>query len=363
MKKLHKILFGSLTLFIVFIVAIFGDFQSFTVYPIDDLTDYEVGTYHETMDSNWTIAKFDTLNKQIVFSYQLSKDKEEPFAAFYFRDKNIDSSIVDVKNYDSFSIYLKADKAQKIPISFRFQNDSLIKLSKSYPEISVTKVVDYTTEGVYTVKLDEFEIAAWWLRYHGIEKENIDLKSITQLKYLAIGSCQALEPGASDVIVIDQVKFFNDYTKLYIGLVVFLIVVFIGLYILGTFQGSKKTIVVEQINIENQEEKSAKQVAEIKNYIGQNFSNPDLNMYRLQKEFKYNATELRKVFKVHINDSFIGYLKAVRMAEVKRLLQVDSDLSISEIAYKCGYNDIPYFNRQFKSETGQTPKEFKNSFQ
>lgn len=47
--------------------------------------------------------------------------------------------------------------------------------------------------------------------------------------------------------------------------------------------------------------------------------------------------------------------------EAKRNL-IHSDLIISEIAYKLGYEDPSYFARLFKKMTQQTPKEFRNNF-
>lgn len=361
MKKQHQILFNSLVVLAVLCVGVFANFKIFTIYPIEHLIDYEIGTYHEDLDSNWTEAQFEIVDEKIVFSYQLSADKEEPFAAFYFRDKSIDSNLIDLKDYNSFSVYLKAEKAQKIPVTLRFRNDSLIKLSKSFPEISVTTVIDYTTAGLYTVELKEFEIATWWLRYHGIEKETIDLKQLTQLKYLAIGSCMALEPGSSDVILIDQVKFYNDYSMIWMGLGLVFTSLFVFLYMLGKQKKSKKTIVVEHIEVEDKSDLAHKKVVLIKNFIGRNFSDANFSMYHVQQELKLSASEVRKIFKDDIKDSFKAYLKTVRISEVKRLLLLDSDLTISEIAYKCGFSDIPYFNRLFKKEVGSTPKDFKNS--
>jgi AraC-like DNA-binding protein len=47
------------------------------------------------------------------------------------------------------------------------------------------------------------------------------------------------------------------------------------------------------------------------------------------------------------------------ISEAKNLL-VEGEQSISEIAYRLGFENPPYFSRLFKKEVGISPKEFKN---
>lgn len=47
------------------------------------------------------------------------------------------------------------------------------------------------------------------------------------------------------------------------------------------------------------------------------------------------------------------------ISEAKNLL-ITGEYSISEIAYKLGFENPPYFSRLFKKEVGMSPKEFKN---
>jgi AraC-like DNA-binding protein len=47
------------------------------------------------------------------------------------------------------------------------------------------------------------------------------------------------------------------------------------------------------------------------------------------------------------------------ISEAKNML-VDGGLSISEIAYRLGFENPPYFSRLFKKEVGVSPKEYKN---
>jgi AraC-like DNA-binding protein len=59
--------------------------------------------------------------------------------------------------------------------------------------------------------------------------------------------------------------------------------------------------------------------------------------------------------------TFIDSLNEIRLSHVSRML-VDTSLSIAEIAFKCGFNNIANFNRTFKNKNGCTPKEFRESY-
>jgi AraC-like DNA-binding protein/mannose-6-phosphate isomerase-like protein (cupin superfamily) len=58
--------------------------------------------------------------------------------------------------------------------------------------------------------------------------------------------------------------------------------------------------------------------------------------------------------------SFIENLNSFRLGHVSRML-INTEHTISEISYKCGFNNMANFNRIFKKKNGMTPKEFRAS--
>lgn len=53
------------------------------------------------------------------------------------------------------------------------------------------------------------------------------------------------------------------------------------------------------------------------------------------------------------------YITQLRMNYAKRMLDSKQDLSISDIANKCGYDDVAYFCRIFKQTTQMTPSQYR----
>jgi len=65
-----------------------------------------------------------------------------------------------------------------------------------------------------------------------------------------------------------------------------------------------------------------------------------------------------RFFKLRTRNTFTQYLNQLRITEAQKLLQ-ETDQSISEIAFRVGFENLAYFNRSFKKICGVTPKEWR----
>jgi AraC-like DNA-binding protein len=77
-----------------------------------------------------------------------------------------------------------------------------------------------------------------------------------------------------------------------------------------------------------------------------------------------NLTEsaFYKFIKKHTKKTYTEIINEFRINHASKLL-MNTDMTIAEVCYDCGYNNISYFNRKFKSIMGLTPSEFKLSRQ
>ncbi len=98
----------------------------------------------------------------------------------------------------------------------------------------------------------------------------------------------------------------------------------------------------------------------VRDYINKHFTDPDLKMSELAKEFNLNPTYFSALFKQESGETFREYLCRVRIEQAKTLL-LNSRLKSSEIAYRTGYNDPHYFSYIFKKKTGKSPQEFRQA--
>ncbi len=69
---------------------------------------------------------------------------------------------------------------------------------------------------------------------------------------------------------------------------------------------------------------------------------------------------LRHLFLEYTNQSPIRHIINTRIENARQLL-VRPELTIDQVARKCGFRNLYYFSRLFKRETGHSPSEFRRS--
>ncbi len=92
-------------------------------------------------------------------------------------------------------------------------------------------------------------------------------------------------------------------------------------------------------------------------YILQNFQN-NISVHDLLDISNMSSTAFFTSFKKMYRMTFKRYLLNIRIGYACRLLG-ENTMSISRIAYECGFGNISNFNRQFKMIKGCSPREYK----
>ncbi len=97
---------------------------------------------------------------------------------------------------------------------------------------------------------------------------------------------------------------------------------------------------------------------------GNLISNPELpwKISQIADDLFISKSYLQKIYKSYFGKSIIEELIQFRLDKAKELL-TSSDLSVTEIAARCGYSSYNYFVRQFKDVEGVSPSEFREKSQ
>ena len=91
-------------------------------------------------------------------------------------------------------------------------------------------------------------------------------------------------------------------------------------------------------------------------YMRSNIAQP-LSLSGVGKEFGISDRSLARLFKSHLDLSFLQFLKQMRLVvAVEMILQ--TDMSLSEIAYAIGYGSLAAFSSTFYQVCGMRPSEF-----
>ncbi|WP_281232889.1 helix-turn-helix domain-containing protein [Flavobacterium gelatinilyticum] len=78
----------------------------------------------------------------------------------------------------------------------------------------------------------------------------------------------------------------------------------------------------------------------------------------LSRMISLNEFKLKKGFKICFGTTVKSYIIKLRMERAKYLFQ-NKTITVSEVAYKCGYKDVSHFSAAFKNFYGFTPQKFK----
>lgn len=96
----------------------------------------------------------------------------------------------------------------------------------------------------------------------------------------------------------------------------------------------------------------------ILNYCNKHYTEP-LSLDILSKELNAGKYHISHIFSEKLKISFPDYVNGLRINDAIRLLTADSDRSITDIAYDCGFNSTRTFNRAFVKYTGTSPREYR----
>ena len=99
-------------------------------------------------------------------------------------------------------------------------------------------------------------------------------------------------------------------------------------------------------------------IYKLKEWIKQNFSDPDLTLYKIAEGVGFPEKMVPSIFKEHLGVNISDYIEDVRINFSKSKLMHTND-SIEDIAEQSGYNSAHSFRRAFKRNTGTTPSEFR----
>jgi two-component system response regulator YesN len=103
-------------------------------------------------------------------------------------------------------------------------------------------------------------------------------------------------------------------------------------------------------------------ILNIQKYIS-NHINEAITLSSLAQIFYVTKEHLSRMFKKEVGTTVQKYITTKKIAYAKLLLRTHGAISISNIAYMCGYNDLQYFYRVFRKNTGTTPLKYRKQYQ
>jgi AraC-like DNA-binding protein len=105
---------------------------------------------------------------------------------------------------------------------------------------------------------------------------------------------------------------------------------------------------------------NSRRIEKVFEYMNAHYSRP-ITLAEVAKVANMPETSFSRFIKKRIGNTFIDSLNEIRLGHATRML-IDTTHSVTEVAYKCGFNNMSNFNRTFKKRKGCTPKEFRSNY-
>jgi len=105
---------------------------------------------------------------------------------------------------------------------------------------------------------------------------------------------------------------------------------------------------------------NSEKIKKIYNYIQANYSKK-IKVEEVAELVDLSVVSFSRLIKQRTGKTFVDFVNELRLGYATRLL-IESNKTVTEICYECGFNNISNFNRIFKKSQGRTPSDFRESY-
>jgi AraC-like DNA-binding protein len=105
---------------------------------------------------------------------------------------------------------------------------------------------------------------------------------------------------------------------------------------------------------------NSRRIEAVMAHLNKNFER-EITLSEAAKLVAMSDVAFSRFFKLRTGKTFVDTLNEIRLGHASRML-IDTTQSVSEIAYRCGFNNMSNFNRIFKKKKQCTPKELREQY-
>jgi AraC-like DNA-binding protein len=107
-------------------------------------------------------------------------------------------------------------------------------------------------------------------------------------------------------------------------------------------------------------EKESKRLCSVFDWITANFEK-EIRLGEAAQIACMNENAFSRFFSLRTRKTFSGFVQELRLQKAAKLL-VENDMTITQICYECGYNNVSNFNRQFLNHYEMNPMKYRKTF-
>jgi len=365
------------SLLILFITWTIFHHRETSLFPNASADNSAIFSYTDIADSGHSNCRTEIRDNKLLFYYTLAEGFPYPYSGMGLELAKHDSSgavqsFFDMSGYDSLRIRVHSLHGTEIRIQILTFDPSI---SRTEDALSLRFLVqDMAVERAWQTKslsLADFAIPDWWYKHNNLKPDPSN-RNIDRAKVIEFQNGPRMPLQITDTLEISEITLVGESRSLgaiLAGIALVLLAAFGFLSWLereklhsqrATQLAARREAVMgqaERLPLSSHRTEDAKRILE---YIGKHYVDAELDLETVCRETGVNRNRLSAILKEEVGTTFKGHLTDLRLAEATRAL-AETDLQVTEIAYKIGFGNVSHFNRVFKEHFQIAPVEFRRT--
>jgi AraC-like DNA-binding protein len=105
-------------------------------------------------------------------------------------------------------------------------------------------------------------------------------------------------------------------------------------------------------------EKETERMNRVYHYLLDNFKK-EIALQEIASVAHLSNEAFCRYFKKHTRKTLSEFVNELRISYACKALQQQKEVSILQVCYESGFNNVSYFNRQFKMQVGMSPLKYR----
>jgi AraC-like DNA-binding protein len=345
---------------LILVAVYFSSFKvvDYEVFP--NSRNFQINFYNDSIDGgNSKMLRAQVTDSAIAATFVLKEGFVRPYVGITLIPEKMRP--FDVSSYNQLELEIAGQNSGNMVVYLISQSANK-KIEGRFPDCYLGSNVSIPQQKDWiSIAFDEMKVPDWWFdvnNFSPTEKIEPDWHHMLQIN-VSTGLTPAVEVQRQ--LKISAIRFSRNNSGVIatMGLIELLIVG--GLMILHCVKLRKRsrsevlTIAYKPVEVKE----TLKPSDNFLDYIHTHFNDSELSLEAVSTSCNVSQRRIASTILEKYGCNFKSYINQIRINEAKRLMR-ETDLNISEIAYKVGFNSPNHFNRVFKALTGNNPSGFLN---
>ncbi|MDB5272930.1 MAG: transcriptional regulator, AraC family [Chitinophagaceae bacterium] len=305
-----------------------------------------------------TISVIKDTPHELAYRYTLKEGYKYKFA--YVSYLMPDSAYLDLSAYNEIKVNIKAKYGSRIQLVLNAYLDDYTKPDQSMTYSLSQYILNVTGKSKdIVVPYTELYTPDWWFTENNTTEKEFKAPDFSKVTQLSFSNCINLNNGIEDTVEVDELSFHVNLFSFYLYSSIFLMLYFL---IVAFFLFRKKIEYVPIVNFKEEKIETTNYFNEeervLFDYLTTHYYQQELTIIDVQEATGVAERKISAMIKEKTNLNFKQFLNKLRTVEAKRLL-AQTDLQVSEVAFKVGYSNVSHFNRVFKTFENCSPNDYR----